>query len=314
MGRRRKSHKHLPERVYLRSGSYYFVDYSGKWHNGQLADYDSQVTTMAGLIDRYLREVSPTKAQSTYKDHIKQAKYLRAAFGNLRPIQIKAQGVYAYLDARGKRSRVQANRELALLSHIFKYAIRWGAADRNPCIGVERFKEIPRDRYVEDWEYAAFREFAGPLIAAYMDFKFLTGLRKGDVLSLKIEHLKENGIHAHISKTNKDIIIEWTDALREAVAAIRRLPRPSKVTGLYLFCTRHGRPYTVSGFSSIWQRKMRAAIDQGVIKERFTDHDLRAKSGSDTDLEHASTLLAHLDARTTKRHYRRKVPVVRPLK
>ena len=74
------------------------------------------------------------------------------------------------------------------------------------------------------------------------------------------------------------------------------------------------KPYTVSGFASIWQRKMKAAFEQGVIAERFTDHDLRAKSGSDTNFEHASTLLAHLDVRTTKRHYRRKVPVVRPLK
>ncbi len=326
MGRRRKSHKHLPQRVYLRSGSYYFVDYLGKWHNlgrnyatamaayGQIADHDSAVTNMEDLIDRYLREIAPKKAESTFKDNIKQAKYLRAAFGKLRPVQIKAQGIYAYLDARGKRSRVQANRELALLSHIFKYAIRWGAVDRNPCIGVERFKETPRDCYVEDWEYLAFREFGGPLIAAYIDFKLLTGLRKGDVLCLKIEHLKEDGIHAHISKTNKDIIIAWSDALREAVTAIRSLPRPSRVTGLYLFCTRHGKPYAVSGFSSIWQRRMKAALEAGVLKERFTDHDLRAKSGSDTDLDHAASLLTHLDARTTQRHYRRKTPVVRPLK
>ena len=33
MGRKRKTDKHLPKNVYLRSGSYYFVDYSGKWIN-----------------------------------------------------------------------------------------------------------------------------------------------------------------------------------------------------------------------------------------------------------------------------------------
>jgi len=142
----------------------------------------------------------------------------------------------------------------------------------------------------------------------------LSGLGKGDILSIKLEHLKDDGIHVHISKTKKDIIIEWTDALRKSVHTIRALPRPRKVTGLDLFCTRDGRPYTVTGFSSIWQRKMKAAIEQGVIKERFTDHDLRAKSASDTDIEHATRLLAHLDRKTTQRYYRRKAEKVRPLR
>lgn len=210
----------------------------------------------------------------------------------------------------------------------FRKAIRWGMVTVNPCTGIERFHEKPRERYVEDWEFQAFREFVlatsltpgrhirhtGPLIAAYLDFKLLTDLRKGDILSIKSEHLKDDGIHVHISKTKKDIIIEWTDALRKSVHTIRSLPRPRKVTGLYLFCTREGRPYTVTGFSSIWQRKMKAAIEQGVIRERFTDHDLRAKSASDTDIEHATRLLAHLDRKTTQQHYRRKAEKVRPLR
>ena len=82
----------------------------------------------------------------------------------------------------------------------------------------------------------------------------------------------------------------------------------------HLFSTRDGRPYTVDGFTSIWQRKMKAAFEKGILKERFTDHDLRAKSGSDTELEHAEKLLAHLDRKTTRRHYRRKPQKVRPIK
>ena len=162
MGRKRKHHKHLPQRVYLRSGTYYFVDYVGKWHNlgrdyapamatyGQLADDKSPCRTMGDIIDRYMREVAPTKAASTHKDNIKQSKYLRAAFGALNPRQITQQAIYLYLDRRGRRSEVQANRELALLSHVFRKAIRWGIVTVNPCTGIERFHEQPRARYVED--------------------------------------------------------------------------------------------------------------------------------------------------------------------
>jgi hypothetical protein len=59
---------------------------------------------------------------------------------------------------------------------------------------------------------------------------------------------------------------------------------------------------------------MAKALETGILEERFTDHDLRAKTGSDTELVHATRLLAHLDSKVTKRHYHRKVPIVRPLK
>ncbi len=81
-----------------------------------------------------------------------------------------------------------------------------------------------------------------------------------------------------------------TDALRDVVRGVQQIPKPrrrSNVRGLHLFCTRHGKPYIVSGFSSIWQRKMRSALEAGVLKDRFTDHDIRRKAASDTSLEHA---------------------------
>ena len=59
---------------------------------------------------------------------------------------------------------------------------------------------------------------------------------------------------------------------------------------------------------------MKSALEQGVLTERFTDHDIRAKTGSDIDEAHAVELLAHNGAKTTKRHYRKKKQVVRPLR
>jgi hypothetical protein len=51
------------------------------------------------------------------------------------------------------------------------------------------------------------------------------------------------------------------------------------------------------------------------VKERFTEHDLRAKCASDADsLEHARSLLSHVDSAVTKRIYRRKPERVQPLK
>lgn len=57
----------------------------------------------------------------------------------------------------------------------------------------------------------------------------------------------------------------------------------------------------------MWQRFVDRVLHETNVKERFTEHDLRAKVGSDAEsLEKARALLQHADARTTQRIYRRK--------
>jgi len=326
MGQKRKHDKHLPQRMYLRSGSYYFVDHKGKWHNlgkvyvkamaqyAQITDPDKICRTIGDLLDRYLIEIAPTKSERTLKDNMSEAKKLREALGHIQIDQLTTQLVYQYLDARGKKAPVRANREMSLLSSCYTKAIRWGYTTENPCKGVEKHKEKPRNRYVENWEYLAFRGFADPLIASLMDFIYLTGLRISDVVKIKLTDLKDDGIHVQPGKTQnttgKKLIIEWTPLLSEAVQNIRNLKRP--VTGLYLFVTRRGQPYSYSGIVSIWGRQMDKAVEQNIIKERFNRHDLRAKAASDTDSQHAKQLLGHSSEKITA-GYRRKDEKVRPI-
>ncbi len=87
-----------------------------------------------------------------------------------------------------------------------------------------------------------------------------------------------------------------------------------------MFCTRQGKPYvkedgTANAFDSLWQRFMARALKETKLEERFTEHDLRAKCASDAEsLERARELLAHADAQTTRRFYRRAPDRVRPAK
>lgn len=327
MGRKRKHGQHLPRRLYLRACSYYYVDVEGRWINlgrdygSVLAAYGKLVTervapparTMADVIDRYMTEVAPTKAKSTYRDNLRQSKLLRAVFGRMKPAEVTSRHVYQYMDERAKRSHVQANRELALLSAIFTKAIRWGDVALTPCRNIERFKEQPRSRYVSDHEFWAFSDFAPELIRAYMEFQYLTALRQGDILAMRLDQLKDDGIVVKVSKSGKPIVFEWTDALHQAVKQIKGLKRP--VRGLHLFCTRRGRAYSSSGFRSIWQRHMKTAIQRGVLRTRFTTHDIRAKAATDVgNVERASELLGHSDKRVTERHYMRLPRRVQPLK
>jgi integrase len=325
MGRRRKTNRHLPERMYCKAGTYYFLDSQGKYYGlgrdyfkaiakyAQIRGPQGPLTSMNSLVDRYIQEVSPNKAPATYKKEVRYSQYIKAAFGEASPDQIKPRGIYSFRDEIGKRGQVQANRTLALMSCIFSKAVEWGVVDSNPCKQVKRYTETPRNRYITNDEYNAFISIAPPLIAAYCDFKLLTGLRRQDILSLSKSQLRDEGIYIQTGKSGKKLIIEWSDELKTAVYIAKNLPRP--IHGLYLFCTRKGQRYTPDGFSSIWQRTMRKALKEGVITERFTEHDIRAKTGSDAEgLDHASRLLTHSNSKTTEQHYRRKTPIVKPLR
>lgn len=53
-------------------------------------------------------------------------------------------------------------------------------------------------------------------------------------------------------------------------------------------------------------------VEETKVTERFTEHDLRAKVGSDAEsLEHAKQLLAHSDSRLTERVYRRRPETIK---
>ena len=65
-----------------------------------------------------------------------------------------------YLDIRGIKAPVRANREISLLSHIFSYAMCWGQIDRNPCLGVAKHPEKGRNRYISDQEFEGVKKLS----------------------------------------------------------------------------------------------------------------------------------------------------------
>jgi integrase len=225
---------------------------------------------------------------------------------------------------------IAAHREIELLSHAFTKAVEWGYIDKHPFKDEIRLTgESSRDRYVEDWEIVEALSLDSKrkrgsvlMIQAYLRLKLLTGLSQGDLLRLEESHIREDGIfnmrHKTAKKTGIRTIYEWTPQLRAAVAMAKQ--SRSHPNSKFLFCNRHGEGYVneatgkAPGWKSMWQRFMARVIEETEVKEHFTEHDLRAKVGSDAPtLAHAQALLAHADSRTTKRIYRRKAERVTPL-
>jgi integrase len=90
---------------------------------------------------------------------------------------------------------------------------------------------------------------------------------------------------------------------------------PKVDIGGYVVRTRKGTPYTSEGFRACWQRTMQRAMRKGILAERFTFHDLRAKSVSDSKtLEEAFERAGHTSMQMTRGTYDRGVRKVTPLK
>jgi len=180
-------------------------------------------------------------------------------------------------------------------------AVEWGLINRNLLKGqVRKNSTPPRDRLVEDWEIAEALKVASPIVGLYIRLKLMTGLRRGDILRLRLPEIKEDGIHVQPHKTakttGKRLIIEWgeDDELQAVISGIQRLP-PRRIGDAPLFVTRQGKPYikedgSANAFDSLWQRFMRKALDQTNLTERFQERDLRAKVASESaSLEEAAS-------------------------
>lgn len=282
----------------------------------------SDAKTMGDLLDRYALEVIPLKAPKTQTSNQASIRKLKLVFGEMPIEAVKPKHVYQFKDIRGKQGKTAANRDIEVLSHAFTKAIEWGFCEIHPIKGkVQKFSRPPRKRYIEDWELSEALKVASPFVSCYIELKLLTGLRRGDLLSLKLSDLKKDGIHVTPRKTanstGKKVIFEWTDSLHNAVDRVTAIRK--KILSIWLFHTNRGQPYvkadgTANGFDSIWQRFMAKALRNTNLQERFTEHDLRAKVASEAESEHAKQMLGHSSSEITNRVYRRKPELIRPAK
>ena len=254
----------------------------------------SPVANMDQLFDAwYAQYVMVELQESTQETYLHYLKPLRAAFGHMRPSSIRPLHAYQYL---AHRPRVSGNREVSCLSKALTFAVKQGIIERNLLKGqMERNPEKPRKRLPTAQEIEQFLEGANPTLRHYVALKRITGLRRGQLLSLKWSEWDGATLPVSQVKGGRDTDYSGL-ALTDVLGAMPR-------RGEYVFVGRNGR-YTPSGFSSLFKRQMAKFVKAG--GERFNEHDIRAYVASAAEtLEHAQALLGHQDSRTTNRIYRR---------
>ena len=153
--------------------------------------------TVAGLAERFLRSHVEVNCSANTKDSFRRIvrNHILPALGGLAVAAVERRHVVALHDSLSAMP-TQANRTLAVLSAMFRLAEAWDLAPpgRNPCRGVRRYKEKPRERFLSRDEYRrlgrvlAEAEKDGsenPVAVAAIRLLLLTGCRKNEILSLQ---------------------------------------------------------------------------------------------------------------------------------
>lgn len=329
MGRRPSNPGSVPRlRMRKRPGkTYYFYDHGGeprreeplgtdyglaivKWaereKNRRAQEKVAEVVTFRYVADCYRADVIPTKGQATQKDNARELKQLLAYFDTPPcPIDsIKPKHVRQYLTKRSAVAPVRANREKALLSHIFNYAREHGFTDQaNPCAGIKGNKEKGRDTYVTDDAYKALWEASGWPLRDTLDLAYLTGQRPSDVLGMTVVNISGDVIEFKQGKTNKKIRMSLSPALSDLLARIAERKSTYPIHAISLTVDERGRPLS---YRQMHDRFCKARDE---AKVDFQFRDLRAKAASDKadssgDIREAQRQMGHTSVVMTEHYVR----------
>jgi len=130
-------------------------------------------------------------------------------------------------DVTRKKTKVKEatiNREIALMKTIFNKAVEWGRIDKNPLARVKKFKENHQKnmRILKDEEAIRLIDAANSHLKPVLILALNTGMRRGEILSLKWENIdfRKGMIFIEDSKSGKSREIYMNKLIYDALKEI----------------------------------------------------------------------------------------------
>lgn len=247
----------------------------------------------------YLNWCKANNKHPQTKEH--RVKLLSAHFGEKLIADISTFDVEKYKQERKKGVSPQTvNKELTVLRHLLNKARQWGMLHKeNPCSSVKWFKKAPgRLRFLDREEIIQLLDSCDGYLKDMVAIGLNTGLRKGEILSLRCEDidLDLRLIHVGTSKTGDGRDIPINSTLMNLFARLKKEAREK-----YLF----ENPETGKPFDDV-KKSFKSALKRAEIKGA-TFHTLRHTFASHlimqgTDLPTVASLLGHKDISMTVRY------------
>ena len=242
----------------------------GEMDRGVFVDRsESESTTLAEALARYKNEILPTKKSQV--SVLSQIRLLSDRLGRYSLASITPTLIAKYRDERGKEVGPQSvKHDLSLLSRLFNVAIKeWGIAlpMGNPVRQI-RMPKLPsgRERRVSSEELEKIATASGSKeFGALVRFAVETGMRRGEIASMKWEHvdLKKRTLRIPDTKTDTPRTVPLS---REALRLLSDLP--TRIDG------------SVWSFSPDWLSHLFADSCKKVGIEGLHFHDLRHEATS----------------------------------
>lgn len=206
------------------------------------------------LQERALRGADP-KGLKWSKARVEN---LGAMLGRTRAVDITTALIRAFVAARlaDGKSAGTINRDLGVLRRMFILAVQSGKLTRRP-----HFRKLPeaspRQGFMEHNEYLAIRGCLPLDHQDILDFGYLTGWRRGEILSLEWRDVDREGgvirLRSEMSKTREGRLLVLSTPLRDVIE--RRWG--ARALGCPLVFHRDGR--SLDHFKDTWRRACRKA-------------------------------------------------------
>ncbi len=261
--------------------------------------------TLKDLMEKFMKEHSPTVSENMQKSYENSLKSLIFFFGNTNLMSISPKMVSRYKMLR-KGDGVKpatVNRALSMLSVAFNVAIKeWEWLNDNPVSKVSKEKERnKRDRWLTENEERRLIENSPEWLSEIIVFSLNTGLRKGELASL--EWSRVNILRKTILITDTKNGEQRTVPLnKNALNVIEQRSKVRNIKNDYVFLNRDGGRINPISLGAAFRRSLEKAE---ITNFRF--HDLRhcfatrmAQRG--IDIYRISKLLGHKDIKMTQRY------------
>jgi integrase len=209
----------------------------------------------------------------------------RAEHGDKRIALLQRQHIITLL--RSKK-RFAARHWLMAIRALMKYAVEIGLREANPATGV-KLPNLKTDGY-HSWteaEIAQFEVHHRPGTRARLALALLlyTGQRRGDVIGMGRQHIRDGAIHVRQQKTGIELAIPIHATLQAIIAE-------TPADHLTLLTTQTGKPFSAAGFGNWFRVRcneaglahcsahgLRKAVARRLAEAGCTMHEIAAITG-----------------------------------
>ena len=203
-------------------------------------------TVSAAIVGYYYDQSFLALAPSTQRPLRGILERFRAEHGDKRIALLQRQHIIALL--RSKK-RFAARHWLMAIRALMKYAVEIGLREDNPAAGV-KLPNLKTDGY-HSWTEAEIAQFQayhelGTRARLALTLLLYTGQRRGDVIRMGRQHIRDGIMHVRQQKTGIELAIPIHGTLASTIAE-------APADHLTFLTTRNGKPFSPAGFGNYFR-------------------------------------------------------------